>query len=201
MKKKQINRITMRSGIFIAFIVLVACGNANKGNKVDATNADSAKVETAVAAEEKETESVDVESSAASGVLFKDESGKVVSLNSLKGKVVFINFWATWCPPCIHEMPSIDALRKSFKGSDRIVFLMVDVDNKIEQSAAFMEKNKYDLPVYTPAGPIPSDYLGGAIPTTVILDKRGKMVGRLEGGRDYTDPQMVKALKELVGSK
>ena len=136
----------------------------------------------------------------ASGIRFKNEEGKTVSLNALKGKVVFINFWATWCPPCIHEMPSIDELKKKFKGNDDIVFLMVDVDNKLEESAAFMRENDYDLPVYVPAGNIPSDYLGGAIPTTVILDKRGDMIARIEGGRDYTDPEIIKALNELVES-
>lgn len=133
-------------------------------------------------------------------VAFKDKDGKTVSLSSLKGKVVFINFWATWCPPCIHEMPSINKLKKSFNGNGDIVFLMVDVDNKMEKSSAFMKENGYDLPVYVPASDIPSNYLGGAIPTTVILDKSGDMIARMEGGRDYTDPQIVKALNELVES-
>lgn len=133
-------------------------------------------------------------------VLFKDKKGKTVSISSLKGKVVFINFWATWCPPCIHEMPSINDLKKSFKENNDIVFLMVDVDGEIDKSSKWMKDNKFDLPVYVPAGNIPSDYLGGAIPTTVILDKKGEMVARIEGGRDYADPQIVKALGELVES-
>lgn len=131
---------------------------------------------------------------------FKDENGKTISLSSLKGKVVFINLWATWCPPCIHEMPSINELKKSLNNNDDIVFLMVDVDNKMEQSSAFMKENGYDLPVYVPASDIPSDYLGGAIPTTVILDKNGNIAARMEGGRDYTDPQIAKGLNELVES-
>lgn len=63
-----------------------------------------------------------------------------------------------------------------------------------------MQKNKYDLPVYVPAGDIPTDYLGGSIPTTIVLDKRGDMIARIEGGRDYTSPEIVKALNELVES-
>ena len=59
---------------------------------------------------------------------FKDENGKTISLHALKGKVVFINLWATWCPPCIYEMPSIHELRKTFKDNDNLVFLMVDMD-------------------------------------------------------------------------
>lgn len=131
-------------------------------------------------------------------VVFKDKNGKAISLSSLKGKVVFINFWATWCPPCIQEMPSIDKLKQSFYGKEDIIFLMVDVDNNIEKSTAFMEKKKYDLPVYVPVSNIPSDYLGGAIPTTVILDKNGNMVTRIEGGRDYTNSEIIKVLNELI---
>ena len=131
---------------------------------------------------------------------FKDENGKTISLHSLKGKVVFINLWATWCPPCIREMPSIDALKKKFKGNNDIVFLMVDVDNKMEKSATFMQENGYDLPVYVPTSNIPSDYLGDAIPTTVILDKNGDMIARMEGGRDYTSPEIIKIINELVES-
>lgn len=132
---------------------------------------------------------------------FKDKNGKTITLNSLKGKVVFINFWATWCPPCIHEMPSINELKKTFQDNDKIEFLLVDVDNKIEKSNAFMEKKNYDLPVYVPTSAIPSEYLGNSIPTTVILDKNGKIVTRIEGGRDYSSPDIIKLLNDLTESK
>lgn len=131
-------------------------------------------------------------------ISFTDESGRIISLNSLKGKVVFINFWATWCPPCLEEMPSINKLKKGFKENDDIVFLMVDVDGNMTKSKAFMTKNKYDLQVYVPNGDIPSNYLGGAIPTTVILDKKGNMVNRIEGGRDYTSSEITEALNKLI---
>lgn len=63
-----------------------------------------------------------------------------------------------------------------------------------------MEKNQYDLPVYVPASEIPPSFLGDAIPTTVILDKKGNLIARMEGGRDYADPQMVTALNALIKS-
>ena len=129
---------------------------------------------------------------------FKDKEGKVVQLSALKGKVVFINFWATWCPPCIHELPSIDQLRQSLKDNKDIVFLMVDVDGDIEKSSAFMTENKYDLPLYIPESEIPPEFLGQSIPTTVILDKAGKIVERLEGSRDYGAPEIKKALLDIA---
>lgn len=189
--KKQFKNVVFRTGFFImATISLVACGNTD--------NSKESKVESGDVVTEEVQEVAEVETAPAKHLSFKDKNGDVVSLSSLKGKVVFINFWATWCPPCIHELPSINELRKTFK--DDIEFVMVDVDNKIEQATAFMEENKYDLPVYTPASNIPSDYLGGAIPTTVILDKNGKMVSRIEGGRDYSAPEIVQGLTELVES-
>jgi thiol-disulfide isomerase/thioredoxin len=169
-------------------ISLAACGNADKKNE----NTVNGNITT--------EELVEVEAPEVEGIAFKDENGKTVSVNSLKGKVVFINFWATWCPPCIHEMPSINELKKSFNGNEDIVFLMVDVDNKMDKSTTFMQEKGFDLPVFVPASNIPSDYLGGAIPTTVILDKSGDMIARMEGGRDYTDPEIAKALNELVNS-
>ncbi|WP_336828684.1 TlpA disulfide reductase family protein [Sphingobacterium multivorum] len=129
---------------------------------------------------------------------FKDKEGKVLQLSALKGKVVFINFWATWCPPCIHELPSIDQLRQSLKDNKDIVFLMVDVDGDMEKSSAFMAENKYDLPLYIAAGEIPAEFLGQSIPTTVILDKAGKIVERLEGSRDYGAPEIKKALEDIA---
>lgn len=133
----------------------------------------------------------------APSILFKDGNGNTVDISKQKGKVLFINFWATWCPPCIAEMPSIHKLRSQLNNKD-ILFLMVDVDNDYKKSSKFMANNKYNLPVYTPASSIPSNFLSGSIPTTVIIDKTGKMVGRHEGGADYTHPEIVQFLKDLA---
>lgn len=135
------------------------------------------------------------------GVSFLDGNKKVIALNDLKGKVVFINFWATWCPPCVHEMPSINDLKKRYKDNPNIVFLMVDVDGNYEKSKKFMDDKKLDLPVHMPNGDIPSRFLGNSIPTTVILDQTGKMIARIEGGRDYMAPEMIEAMDGLVASK
>lgn len=190
--KMQFKKMAVRFGLFfITAISLAACGNIDKSKENKVENTD-------VIAEDPDTVETPV---AESPVSFKGEDGKIVALGSLKGKVVFINFWATWCPPCIQEMPSINELKKSFNGNQDIVFLMIDVDSEMEKSSAFMKENSYDLPVYVPASEIPSDFLGSAIPTTVILDKSGQIAARMEGGRDYTNPDIVKALNELIDSK
>ncbi|MDQ6476851.1 TlpA disulfide reductase family protein [Dyadobacter sp. LHD-138] len=130
-------------------------------------------------------------------ILFKDGEGKTVDLASLKGKVVFINFWATWCPPCIAEMPSINALHDKFKDNEHVVFLMMDVDNNYEKSDKFMKQHQYGLKVVNPAGDIPPVFTQGAIPTTVILDKRGQMVFRQEGAADYNSSELVDMITQL----
>jgi thiol-disulfide isomerase/thioredoxin len=129
-------------------------------------------------------------------ILFRNAEGGVFSLKSLEGKVVFINFWATWCPPCIAEMPSIQKLYNEI-GQQNVVFLMVDVDNQLKKSQKFMEKKGYTLPVYTPASEIPSNILDGSIPTTLILDKQGRKVLLHSGMGNYADKDLVAYLKEL----
>ncbi len=188
----QFKNLVVHSSIFIVTAIsLAACGNTdkNKENKVESEHSTTKKVGT-----------TEAPVSTTTNLSFTDKDGETVYLSSLKGKVVFINFWATWCPPCIQEMPTINELKGKYKDNDDIVFLMVDVDNNMEKSTAFMEKNKYDLPVYVTASNIPSNYLGSSIPTTVILDKSGDMIARIEGGRDYTSPEIIKVVNELVES-
>jgi len=131
-------------------------------------------------------------------VVFKDGQGNPIDATNLTGKVVFINFWATWCPPCIAEMPSIDKLHQQFKDNEDIVFLMVDVDNQYEKSKRFMESKKLGLPVHVPAGEIPGHWLGGAIPTTIILDKQGEIAAKHEGMADYSRPEVADFLHRLI---
>ena len=128
---------------------------------------------------------------------FKDGEGKTIVLSEQKGKVVFINFWATWCPPCIAEMPSINKLYNQFKDDKNVLFLMVDLDNNYANSSAFMTKGGYNLPVYTSSSGIPAAYFSGSLPATVILDKNGRMSFHHVGGADYSNPEVANHIKKL----
>src|SRR5690606_18724080 len=75
-------------------------------------------------------------------VIIEDGQGNRIDAANQSGKVVFINFWATWCPPCIAEMPSIKKLYQQFKDNEAVVFLLVDVDGQYERSRQFMEDRK-----------------------------------------------------------
>ncbi|WP_104381986.1 TlpA disulfide reductase family protein [Sphingobacterium sp. HMA12] len=131
-------------------------------------------------------------------VSFKDNKGNVVSLNQLKGKVVLINLWATWCSPCLAEMPSLDKLYKDFLENSQIVFLSVDVDGNLKSSAKFLKKRKYSLPLYQLNSALPKEWSTTSIPTTIILDKVGKLVNKHVGGMNFGSVKFREALKQLT---
>jgi len=142
--------------------------------------------------------SVPIQQAPSKQVSFTDVKGKTINLSDQKGKVVFMNFWATWCPPCIAEMPSINGLYLKYKDNKNVIFIMVDVDGKIEASTAFMQKRKFNLPVYIPASEIPQDYFSGSMPTTVILDKQGNIAFHHTGGADYENPKVSAFIDKLI---
>ncbi len=132
-----------------------------------------------------------------SSILFNSTDGKTIDLADLKGKVVFLNFWATWCPPCIVEIPSINSLYNKLKNNESVVFILADADNNLKRSEGFMKKNKYSLPVYATASSAPEQLFQGNLPTTIIINKKGEIVFNHEGMADYNSPEIEKLLNEL----
>jgi len=118
-----------------------------------------------------------------------DQYGKKHTLDDYKGKIVFLNFWATWCPPCQAEMPDIQKLyeRSSREGKDSVIVLGVAApklgSEKDEAGIkAFMEKNGYSYPVLMDKGGKLFEAYGiRAIPTTYLIDRRGNVIGRVQG--------------------
>lgn len=123
--------------------------------------------------------------------------GEVVTLADFKGKVVFINFWATWCPPCIAEMPSIQILHDKFKDDSDVVILTVEIESKKEKAKQFMKRKKLTLPVYYPDSNLPIVLFDGTLPTTVILDKEGNIAHKTLGMADYSGNDIVDFLNEI----
>jgi len=99
--------------------------------------------------------------------------GTQLNFNDYKGKVIFINFWATWCPPCVAEFPSIQELYSKYKDSD-VVFIMVS-NEKLGTIESFIEKYGYDFPVYYTQYQAPALLQSSSIPATFIIDKAGKI--------------------------
>lgn len=136
-----------------------------------------------------------------SSIRFKDAKGDEVNLGALNGKVVFINFWATWCPPCLAEMPSIHQLYQQFGQDKDVVFLMVDADVNFKKSQAYMDRKKYKMPVYAIASDLPATIFKGTLPTTVVFDKKGRLSYHGQGAADYASNKFVTFIKELKSAK
>jgi thiol-disulfide isomerase/thioredoxin len=124
--------------------------------------------------------------------------GTIVPFESLKGKVVFLNIWATWCPPCIAEMPNIQRLYEKV-GSDKIAFVMLSVDEKgLAKVKKYIAKKGYTFPVYLPASDFPEAFHSSAIPTTFIISPEGRIVAKQEGLAEYDTPEVQEFLLKLA---
>ncbi|MBZ4190758.1 MULTISPECIES: TlpA family protein disulfide reductase [Bacteroidota] len=129
---------------------------------------------------------------------FSDGKGSAQNTSSLRGKVVFINFWASWCPPCRAEFPSIEALYAKFKDNPNVFFLTINQDNDPATGKAYLDKEKFSVPMYQSSGFIPEEIYSGALPTTVVLDKNGKVRLHHTGFANYASEKFVQQMEELI---
>lgn len=128
---------------------------------------------------------------------FKDLKGQEFDFASLKGKVVFLNFWATWCPPCVAELPAIQELYDLYKGNSNVAFLLVSGEAP-EVIQKFITKNGYTFPVYLQSGKLPRIFSTSSIPTTFVISKIGKVVIREVGAVNWAGERMTKIMETLV---
>lgn len=174
--------------------VQVACGNSQHDN--DSNRQDEVEtVHTENAPESSETEEQPFKPIHGS---FIDGKGNVTELSDLRGKVIFINMWATWCPPCIKEMPSLNRLHDKLKDNDNIEFLFVELDDDYPKAEKFLAKHKYDIPLYSVHGELPYELATNSIPTTIIIDKKGEMNVKHMGAVDFDQPQILEHLEALM---
>lgn len=117
---------------------------------------------------------------------------------SLDGKVVFLNIWATWCPPCREEMPSIQRLYEQFRDDPNVEFVLVSIEDTSEQVLEFMEKHEYTIPTYTSISKIPSRFKTRGIPATFLLAKDGTTAVFEEGANDWSKPGVIGKIKYLA---
>lgn len=135
---------------------------------------------------------------AGAGFQMVDLQGNTVAFESLKGKVIFLNIWATWCPPCVAEMPNIQSLYEKV-GSDKIAFVMLSVDQAgVDKVKKFIDRKGFTFPVYMPAGQLPQEFYSQAIPTTFIISPQGKIVARQEGMAEYDTKEVREFLQGMT---
>jgi thiol-disulfide isomerase/thioredoxin len=133
----------------------------------------------------------------------RDLEGNVHDLAALNGKVVLVNFWATWCPPCRREMPSLERLSQALAG-EAFVVLAVDVGEDAETIDSFTSQLD-TVPTFPVLLDARSTAMQGwkvaGLPTTFLVDKQGRIVASAIGGREFDHPQMIEAIRGLLRKK
>ncbi|UFS72733.1 TlpA family protein disulfide reductase [Geomonas sp. RF6] len=140
-----------------------------------------------------------IEGNAAPDFTLKDLSGRDVSLSSLKGKVVLVNFWATWCPPCREEIPSMVRLNKGMDGQPFQMLAISVNDGGKKEVDPFLKDSNTVLPVLLDADQkVAKRYGTTGVPETFVVDKKGIIVKKVIGPLEWDRPEVVGALKELA---
>jgi peroxiredoxin len=134
----------------------------------------------------------------------KDLNKQSFSLKKQQGKIVFINFWATWCPPCVYEMPAMEKLHKEMKGKD-FLMVAVSVDDNKKVISDFVKKHKLTftiihdidkkiLELYSTLGIY-------GFPTTFIIDKQGFIMAKIDGEREWDNQDSLNLFNNLIANK
>lgn len=120
---------------------------------------------------------------------------EVFNFSELKDEVVFLNFWATWCPPCVAELPEIQ--RAYEKYGDQVAFVLV-TNQEPAVVEAFMDKHGYKLPIYYLGSKTPEVVSHRALPTTFIISKDGKVVSKKTGAANWDSKATYRIFEDLL---
>ena len=131
-------------------------------------------------------------------IVFKDSSGEDVSLDDFKGKLLILNFWATWCAPCREEMPSLDSLQSNSNFDNLKIFpINLGQENFSKSDSFFKEIGIQNLDIYFDAPITLAKKLSlRGVPTTILFNKKGEEFGRIMGSIDFNDPDFTDWLKQ-----
>ena len=169
----------------LLLMLAVATAGCSKGDEKGREKASAAKV---------------VEGAMAPDFTARDLAGKEVKLSDLHGKVVLVNFWATWCPPCREEIPSMVKLNQAMAGKPfQMLALSIDEGGKgaIEQ---FFAKSGQTLPAYLDGDQKVAGLYGTTgVPETFVVDKKGVILKKVIGGMDWSAPEVIAYLNGLAG--
>lgn len=127
--------------------------------------------------------------------LLSDESGNTVNLSRFEEEVLFVNYWATWCPPCIAEMPSMQSLFDQY--GDRVVFLFIANDDQ-DKVVQFMEDKGYTFPIYFMSQAPPEEMNSSSLPTTYIINQQGEIVVEKVGAANWNSQRIHGLLDDLI---
>lgn len=132
---------------------------------------------------------------------FFDRRGAGYSMDDFEGKVILVNFWATWCAPCIREMPSLLGLQRALEGEDFVLLALSEDRGGWPEIEPFLDRHGLkDLAVYHDAASATlRQFAVQGLPTTVLIDRRGREVGRLRGIAEWNSEQAVALVRHYLG--
>jgi peroxiredoxin len=132
----------------------------------------------------------------------KTLNGGSVSLADLRGKVVMVHFWATWCPPCVEEIPTLDRLYHQLMGKDFMLLAVSEDEGGAGTVASFLQQSKLNLPVLLDTGSDVARLYGTyKLPETYIVDRQGVVRYKAIGPRDWTDPSSIQILQSFIEAR
>ena len=131
-------------------------------------------------------------------ITFKDINNQSVNLENFRNKLVILNFWATWCVPCLEEMPSLDLLQSKNIKNLKIFPINIGQEDLLKSKIFFRELKIKNLNIYTdPKINLPKKFLIRGIPTTILINKEGKEFARIVGSIDFSDEKFISWLKNF----
>ncbi len=134
-----------------------------------------------------------------SGIELSDTNENKLMLDELKGSVIFINFWASWCPPCIDEMPIIEQISRNLSGNSKFKLITILYREDKEKALRYLKENSYTFPVYTDsAGSAAKRFGVTGVPETYIIDKKGNLRERVIGPLGWDSTQTIEICLKLI---
>lgn len=127
-----------------------------------------------------------------------DLEGNITPMSEFKGKVLFINEWATWCGPCIAEMPGIQELYNTIGEDENIEFIMLSLDESRTKASKFIKRKDFTFPVYGATSRLPKVLQSSSIPTTFVVSKEGEIIYRNVGMAKYDTEEFINFMKETA---
>ncbi len=127
----------------------------------------------------------------------KDTAGKLWRLSDLRGKVVLLNLWASWCETCKEELPSIQNLINLEKGNSKLIFISVLYNDSPEKALEYLKANGFAFPVLIDTGNVAGIYGITGVPETFIIDKKGTLKQRVVGPLQWDSPDVRATLTRL----
>ncbi|MEA1847556.1 TlpA disulfide reductase family protein [Chryseobacterium sp. MHB01] len=128
----------------------------------------------------------------------RNDNGKLTNTSELKGKVVFISFWASWCLPCRAEFPSIQKFYEKYRENKDLVFLTINLEDDAAAGKAYLNKEQFNVPFLVSEGFVPKVFFNGSLPTTVVLDKSGNIRMHHTGMADYSKDSFYDEINQLL---